>query len=171
MKGDLSTLKKVCRYASLVMLAGEVIFAVLLSSTVILGVAQFLVDDAEALFLGWIGADAGDGEVGKASAFGMSVLIHLMGFVTVRTVHDVMVSIVTEHSPFVLENAARLKTVSLSFLFSSVFFLSFGLLANKELSLTLMMFFGSLMVSVVMYCLTIICRYGALLQKESDETL
>ena len=29
----------------------------------------------------------------------------------------------------------------------------------------------AVMVAVVMYCLTIVCRYGTLLQKESDETL
>jgi hypothetical protein len=27
------------------------------------------------------------------------------------------------------------------------------------------------LVSVVLYCLALVCRYGAVLQKESDETL
>ena len=42
MRGDLHTLKKVCKYASAVMLIGEIVFAALVIAMLVLGVvAQF----------------------------------------------------------------------------------------------------------------------------------
>ena len=171
MKGDLSTLKKVCKYASTVMFVGEIVFAVMVIATIALAVASQFSDGAKDIFVDLISAkDFGD-PVKTTSSFIVMTLIFALGFVTVKAVHDVMVSIMTEYSPFVLENADRIKMLSLAFLFSSVIFLVFGILAGKGITELLFLFFGSLMVSVVLYCLTIVCRYGALLQKESDETL
>ena len=171
MKGDLSTLKKVCKYASTVMFVGEIVFAVMVIATIAMAVASQFSDGAKDIFVDLISAkDFGD-PVKTTSSFIVMTLIFALGFVTVKAVHDVMVSIMTEYSPFVLENADRIKMLSLAFLFSSVIFLVFGILAGKGITELLFLFFGSLMVSVVLYCLTIVCRYGALLQKESDETL
>ena len=171
MKGDLSTLKKVCKYASVVMFIGEIVFAGLVIATVILGIASQFSDPGKDLFFDWIGVNGSDGSLKIFSSFIVTTLIFILGFITVWMVHDIMVSIKTEYSPFVPENARRIKTISMAFLFSSVFLLVFGFLGGKGVTELLFMFFGSLMVSVVMYCLTIVCRYGVLLQKESDETL
>ena len=171
MKGDLSTLKKVCRYASVVMFIGEIVFALLVIATIGLGIASQFSDSAKDILTDLVSAKDYDDALGTVSSFIVMTLIFALGFLTVWMVHDIMVSITTEYSPFVIENANRIKTLSLAFLFSSVFLLVFGILAGKGVTELLFLFFGSLMVSVVMYCLTIVCRYGTLLQKESDETL
>ncbi len=171
MKGDLSTLKKVCKYASVVMFIGELVFAGLILATVILGIASQFSDSGKDMLFDWIGVNGSDSTLKIFSSFFVTTLIFILGLITVWMVHDIMVSIKTEYSPFVPENAKRIKTISMAFLFSSVFLLVFGFLAEKGVTELLFMFFGSLMVAVVMYCLTIVCRYGVLLQKESDETL
>ena len=171
MKGDLSTLKKVCKYASVVMFIGELVFAGLILATVILGIASQFSDSGKDMLFDWIGVNGSDSTLKIFSSFFVTTLIFILGLITVWMVHDIMVSIKTEYSPFVAENAKRIKTISMAFLFSSVFLLVFGFLAEKGVTELLFMFFGSLMVAVVMYCLTIVCRYGVLLQKESDETL
>ena len=171
MKGDLSTLKKVCRYASVVMLIGEIIFAMLFIATLIMGISTFITDVWKDALFEWIGVNGSDGTVKIVSAFIVTLMIIALAFITVGMVREIMVSIKTEYTPFIPENAKRIKTISMAFLFSSVFLLLFGFLAGKGITELLFMFFGSLMVAVVMYCLTIVCRYGVLLQKESDETL
>ena len=171
MKGDLSTLKKVCKYASVVMFIGELVFAGLILATVILGIVSQFSDSGKDMLFDWIGVNGSDSTLKIFSSFFVTTLIFILGLITVWMVHDIMVSIKTEYSPFVPENAKRIKTISMAFLFSSVFLLVFGFLAEKGVTELLFMFFGSLMVAVVMYCLTIVCRYGVLLQKESDETL
>ena len=171
MKGDLHTLKKVCKYASTVMFIGEIVFAVLIIATIALAIASQFSDGAKDIFVDLISAKDYSDPLKTTSSFIVMTLIFALGFLTVWMVHDIMVSIMTEYSPFVIENANRIKTLSLAFLFSSVFLLIFGILAGKGVTELLFLFFGSLMVSVVLYCLTIVCRYGALLQKESDETL
>ncbi len=171
MKGDLSTLKKVCKYASVVMGIGAVVFAVLIIATVVMGAVTLFSDVWQDVFYEWIGVSGSDDALKTVSSFIVTTLIFVLGFITVWMVRDIMVSIKTEYTPFIPENARRIKTISMSFLFSSVFLLLFGFLAGKGVTELLFMFFGSLMVAVVMYCLTIVSRYGALLQKESDETL
>ncbi len=170
MKGDLNTLKKVCKYGSAVMLIGEVVFAALILAMIVLGVVSQFSDSGKDFLLDMIGSDGSDG-IRTFASFVVMLLIFILGLITVWMVHDTMVSVMTEYSPFIPENAKRVKTVSLSFLFASVLFLVFGILAGRGIAELLFLFFGSLLVSVVMYCLTIIVRYGTLLQRESDETL
>ena len=171
MKGDLSTLKKVCKYASAVMLIGEFVFAALVIATIAMGIAAQFSDSWRDIFIDWVSAKDYNDPLKTTSSFIVTTLIYVLGFITVWMVHDLMVSIKTEYSPFVPENAKRIKTISMAFLFASVFLLVFGILAGKGITEIAFLFFGSLMVAVVMYCLTIVCRYGTLLQKESDETL
>ena len=61
MKGDLSTLKKVCKYASVVMLIGEIVFAALVLITVALGIASLFSDPGKDMFIQWIGSKYTDG--------------------------------------------------------------------------------------------------------------
>ena len=171
MKGDLNTLKKVCKYASIVMKIGEVVFGGLIIATVVMGAAALFFDALEGAFYDWIGMKATDETLKVVSMFIVTLNVFSLGYITVRMIHDIMVSIKTEYTPFVPENAMRIKFISMSFLFSSVLLLLFGSLAGLGVRELLFAFFGSLMVAVVMYCLTIVTRYGGLLQKESDETL
>ena len=170
MKGDLNTLKKVCRYASTVMLIGEIVFAGLILAMIVLGILSQFSDSGKDFLLNMIGTDGSDG-IRTFASFVVLLLIFILGLITVWIVHDTMVSVMTEYSPFIPENAKRVKIVSMSFLFASVFFLVFGILAGKSIAELLFLFFGSLLAAVVSYCLTIIVRYGTILQKESDETL
>lgn len=171
MKGDLSTLRKVCTYASAVMLVGCIVFAVLTAVLAVLGIGSLMSDDMGEMLRTLTGSSASDSLLKKVSAFIVTMMISVMALITVWMVYRIMSSVKVEHSPFIPENAERIKVISLTFLFASVFLLAFGLLAEKGITELLFMFFGSLMVSVVMYCLTIVCRHGVLLQKESDETL
>ena len=170
MRGDLHTLKKVCKYASVVMFIGEIVFAALAVAIVVLGIVAQFSDSGKDFLLDLIGSDGSDG-VKSFASFIVVLSIFVLGFITVRMIHDTMVSIMTEYSPFIPENARRTKIVSISFLVAAFLFLLFGILAGKGIIELLFLFFGSILVSVVMYCITIIVRYGTLLQKESDETL
>ena len=131
MKGDLNTLKKVCKYGSSVMLIGEIVFAALILTMIVLGILSQFSDSGKDFLLDMIGSDGTDG-VRTFASFVVMLLIFILGLITVWMVHDTMVSVMTEYSPFIPENAKRVKTVSLSFLFASVLFLVFGALLLRE---------------------------------------
>lgn len=171
MKGDLHTLKKVCKYAATVMLIGKYVLAALIVILLILGIGSFFNGDMANILNTWVGVNKDASDLVKVASFLEEELILIMGFITVWETHKIMDSVKTEYTPFIIDNADRIKAVSFTFLFSSVLLFALSLLADKGIKLALFMFFGSLLVAVVLYCLTIVVRYGVLLQKESDETL
>ena len=69
MKGDLNTLKKVCKYASIVMKIGEVVFGGLIIATVVMGAAALFFDALEEAFYDWIGMKATDEMLKVVSMF------------------------------------------------------------------------------------------------------
>lgn len=171
MRGDLHTLKRVCEYASVVMLIGEAVFAILLAALLVLGIGSFFSSDMSNVLNGIIYVESSDPDLVKICSFLTAVVILIMAFITVKMVHDTMESLKKEYTPFVAENTDRMKVISLTFLVSSVVLLVLLILSQRAAVFILFAFFGCLLVSVVMYCVTIVCRYGMLLQKESDETL
>ena len=171
MRGDLHTLKRVCEYASRVMLVAEIVIAAIVAVCVGVTVASFFSDAAEEFLMDWIDAEKSDETFRKVAASLKFLMIWVMGFATVKVLHDVMCTIRDEHSPFIEVNTDRLIRICILYLVSAFVLLVLDALIGTPIMFTLFVFLGCLLISVVMYCLALICRYGGVLQKESDETL
>ena len=170
MKGDISTLRKICRYASSVMLAGTVALGAALACTLALGAgAAAGIDGFEETLSAWTGG--GLLGVSGIAAFAELSMILALGLFTVLTVYKVMKAMQTEHSPFETENVDSMRVLAKTYLMSAFLLAVTEWIAHGNLPGTLFLFFGSVMVAVVVYCLALAFRYGCLLQKESDETL
>ena len=167
MKGDLGTLRKVCRYAATVMAAGEIVLAACITITVILGIASMASDSFNEALEPFY-AVFGDLE---GFRFAETVFILLLGSVTVDSIRRMMVTLRDSHTPFTEGIASSMKAVSLVYLVSSFVLLALEIAAGSTVTEALFIFLGTLLVCVVMYCLSIVFRYGAVLQDESDHTL
>jgi hypothetical protein len=170
MKGDLSTLKKICRYASTVMLAGSLILAAAIAATVVLwiGTAAGYAPFSDAL-AAWIGVDSVSGQ-GIYALLEMLIVLSL-GAATSFCLYKFMRSIYLEHSPFTKGNVDSMRMLSKTYLIVSILIAACDWMSRKNLTSAMILLFGSIMVGVVVYCLALAFRYGAVLQKESDETL
>ena len=169
MRGDLHTLKRVCSYASIVMMIGEIAFLVLAVASVAMSVLSFTSDDIRKMFTSLI--KAGDSDLSLIAGTIEITILFLAMFITVKVIHDIMVSITKEHSPFMEENSNGFKLVSMTFLIISVPLAVLEVLNRDDIVLSIIILLGCILICVVMYCLTIIFRYGYLLQDESDHTL
>ena len=169
MRGDLHTLKRVCSYTSIVMMIGEIAFLVLAVASVAMSVLSFTSDDIRKMFTSLI--KAGDSDLSLIAGTIEITLLFLAMFITVKVIHDIMVSITKEHSPFMEENSNGFKLVSMTFLIISVPLAVLEFLNRDDIVLSIIILLGCILICVVMYCLTIIFRYGYLLQDESDHTL
>ena len=96
MKGDLGTLRKVCRYAATVMAAGEIVLAACITITVILGIASMASDSFHEALEPFY-AVFGDLE---GFRFAETVFILLLGSVTVDSIRRMMVTLRDSHTPF-----------------------------------------------------------------------
>lgn len=166
MKGDLSTVKKVSRYASTVMTAGAVVLGACMVAVAGIGMWSAVSEEGMKALSGILQTD------GNVMAACLELLVILaLGLATVLIVRGFMINIIREHSPFNAENVRRLKMLSVIYLGLSVV-LAITDIANTGFTPhTLFLFFGAILVSVVMYCLSCVFNYGSVLQKESDETL
>ena len=169
MRGDLHTLKRVCRYASVVMLAGEIAFIALTAAVLVMGAWSMSDPSIRESFSNLIICKGTDLSL-VSGTVELAVLFVAM-FVTVKIIHDVMMSIQREHSPFIMENADRLKMVSLTFLVASAPLAVLEYLCRSNDILAVCIFLACILICVVLYCLTIVFRYGCMLQNESDHTL
>lgn len=169
MRGDLHTLKKVCRYASVVMLIGEIAFLALTVAVVALGALSFSSPDIRLMLSDLI--KCGDSDLSLiAGTLEMAVAFIAM-FVTVKVIHDIMASIQKDHSPFMEDTPRGFKLVSMTFLISAVPLTVLDYMCRDDEVISVCILLVCILISVVMYCLTIIFRYGFLLQDESDHTL
>lgn len=171
MRGDLHTLKRVCEYGSKVMFVAEFVLPVVAVMTVAMAVASTFSDAVEEAFMFWMPLGVSEAPIYKISATAKMVLIWLIGAITVKGIHDIMRDVCNEHSPFTEKNTKRMIDISLIYLGVAFVFLILDLIIGSSPILTVFVFLGCILISVVMYCLGLMCRYGSLLQKESDETL
>ena len=169
MRGDLHTLKRVCSYASVVMLIGEVAFIALAIGMAAYGILAFTDEEMRSSYIDLIKCDPTDMSV-ICSAIEM-VLAFLAMFITVKVIHDIMVAIQKEHSPFMEDTPKGFKLICMTFLVLSVPMTILEFASRGDIVLALCVLLLCIFISVVMYCLTIIFRYGHLLQDESDHTL
>ncbi len=170
MKGDLHTLQRVCQYASKVMLAGEIVLVAILTIMGLLAIGSILSPSIDTMMEPFSQFLTGSPEFVWTQVV-KGLFIVFLGAVTVHCIRTLMDSISTSYTPFIQKNADILKGLSHLYLGSSVILLGLGLLSDAPLSDTLFFFLGALLVSVLMYCLTIVFRYGGILQTQSDETL
>ncbi len=171
MKHGLSRLRKICRYASNVMKVAGIVLAALAIVTIGLGIVSLVTGDVSDILLTWIGQTDDVGTSIIVAGTLENILILSMGAITVVTIGNVMGSIAKEDSPFTELNADRMASISVIYLISSFLLLILSCMVERRITESVFLFLGSLLVSVVMYCLALMCHYGAILQKESDETL
>jgi len=171
MKHGLSRLRKICRYASNVMKVAGIVLAALAIVTIGLGIVSLVTGDVSDILLTWIGQADDVGTSIIVAGTLENILILSMGAITVVTIGNVMGSIAKEDSPFTELNADRMASISVIYLISSFLLLILSCMVERRITESVFLFLGSLLVSVVMYCLALMCHYGAILQKESDETL
>ena len=167
MKGDLGTLRKICRYAATVMAVGVIVLAACIAITLVLGIAS-MASDSFAETLEPFYAVFGDLE---GFRFAETIFILLLGIVTVDSIRRMMVTLRDSHTPFTEDIASSMRAVSIVYLVSSFVLLALEIAAGSTVTEALFIFLGTLLVCVVMYCLSIVFRYGAVLQDESDHTL
>lgn len=171
MKGDLHTLKKVCMYASKVMLAGTAVLGAIIAVLIVLGVGSFFSDTLSEILQNVLDCRFGtDPAEDVAASYCEVLLIFVLALITVFTTYGVTVSIRSEHSPFVDSNVSLVKNLSATYLAFAFVFLVLELTKGKLANMTFM-FFGCVLISVVLYMFALIIRYGGLLQDESDHTL
>jgi len=170
MKGDLHTLKRICEYASKVMFAGIFVVTALLIATLALGIGSVFSDGMGDVLNTVTGLESPDGLASWAALFKI-VAILALGIVTVYTVYSLMVSIRDEHSPFNDRNTDSVILLSKIYLVMSFVLLALSAAASDSIAMVAFVFFGCVLISVVLYCFALIVRYGAVLQDESDHTL
>ena len=172
MKGDLSTLKKVCAYGSKVMLAGTFVLLAIAIAVFALGISSFFWEGGDDLLSGILGFDVEPASDLKVAACFMEyVFVFLLATETVRRIYLVMVSIQKEHSPFNETNTGRVLRLSQIYLVAAIAMGILGLLGPHGTLFAAFVFFGCILVSVILYSLALIVRYGSVLQNESDHTL
>lgn len=166
MKGDLHTLKKVCLYGSKVMLAGTVVLFAIALALLAMGIGSLFSDAC---------LDLCKDIAGDADRYGAAIaelfVIFVLATITVMCTYRIMVSIHSEHSPFNEDNTGIIKGVSRVYLAGAVILAALEYLAHGVLAPVLFMFFGCILISVLLYIFALIVRYGAVLQNESDHTL
>lgn len=166
MKGDLHTLKKVCLYGSKVMLAGTVVLFTIALALLVMGIGSLFSDTC---------LDLCNDIAGDADRYGAAIaelfVIFVLATITVMCTYKIMVSIHSEHSPFNEDNTDIIKGVSHVYLVGAAILAILEYLAHGVLAPVLFMFFGCVLISVLLYIFALIVRYGAVLQNESDHTL
>lgn len=170
MKGDLHTLKRICEYASKVMFAGMIVIIVFLAATLALGIGSAFSDGMGDILNTVTGLESPD-DLQSWAALLKIVAILALGAVTVYTVYLLMVSIRDEHSPFNDRNTGSIILLSKIYLVMSAVLLALSAAASDSIAMVAFVFFGCILLSVLLYCFALIVRYGAVLQDESDHTL
>lgn len=170
MKGDLHTLQKVCGYASKVMLLGEAVIAAVILAVAVLGLTSpFVGWSADAL--SFIAGLRVPSDLATYADLARVLFILVLGLFTVFTVRLLMISVSREHSPFTLDNVRPMVAASKVYLLGAVVIGALTFLATESFGETVFVFFGCVLISVVLYCFGLMIRYGAVLQDESDHTL
>lgn len=170
MGDNLHRLRKVCAYASKVLVVGYVILFALAAITAILGIVAFFNDDIYDFVVNFTCAP--DSEKSTiVPAIVETIVIFAVGGITVERTNKIVKSIEGEHSPFTQKNADRMMFLCYTFLITSVVILILEYLVRKNISMSIFMFLALIFVAVVIYALKLVFQYGAILQKESDETL
>ena len=170
MKGDLHTLKRVCEYASKTMVLGEIVILVVCAAVLILGLLAPSSDSAAGILKSVAGLSIPSDTASYADLVRV-IFILVLGWYTVHVIRVLMQSIEREHSPFTDGNVHPVVSASKIYIIAAVVLGALTAVSSGNVGETAFVFFGCIMIGVVLYCLGLIIRYGAVLQDESDHTL
>jgi hypothetical protein len=105
--------------------------------------------------------------------YSSTVVISMVSLIMMLFMDRLFTNIRRSYTPFTFENAKVLKYAALVLLLSAILMpLIFVILASLlnqryQISIEILLF----VLSLIVYCISLVFRYGAVLQKESDETL
>lgn len=170
MRGDLHTLKRICEYASKVMLLGIVAISATAVIASVVGIGSLGNQGMESIAKDVFGLSRPD-SLGPACLFLQRIYIMVLGAFTVFVAYRLMVSARTEPSPFTKANTDLFVKTSYIYLISAAVLGILTQLAGNSLLEVLFVLFGCILVGVLLYCLALVIRYGSVLQEESDTTL
>lgn len=170
MRGDLHTLKKVCLYGSKAMLLGEAVLGIVIAALVVLGIGSLVSDGISSTLGDLIDSDPDDSD-GFSARWLEVVSVFLLGLATVHVIRVVMVSIHQEHSPFTEANTSVVVSLSKVYPFAAVVLAVLEWIASGNIAFVVFLFFGCILIAVVLYVLALMIRYGSVLQDEWDHTL
>ncbi len=171
MKGDLSTLKKACLYGSKVMAVGTAVLGAIIIALIILGACSLFSDAAADALRSIMGLTTEDPSEKKACLYLGMLTIFALAVFTVGELRSIMASIHSEHSPFTETNTSRAIAMSKAYVIGAVILGAVELAGGFGPGSAAFMFFGCILLSVVLYMFALIIRYGSVLQNESDHTL
>lgn len=172
MKGDLHTLKKACLYGSKVMACGAFVIAAIIIVLIAPGIGSFVSDTFSGLLEQILQMSFEDNSATViVASYAEMIVIFFLAFVTVLTIYWTMSSIHEEHSPFSSENTDRAMVLSKVYIIAAFVLAMFEAVGGRGIGPILFMFFGCILISVVLFMFSLIIRYGSVLQDESDRTL
>jgi len=169
MRGDLHTLRRICEYGSKTMVVGEFVLIACLLASIALTVCSMFSENASVFLSDFLSARKCSPEMWIRAAELIAIL--MLAVATVNTIRAFMTSVSYEHSPFTGLNTDRFILLSKIFLFGAVVLGFLEVFSGRGWYMILFMFFGCILVSVVVYCLGLMIRYGNVLQDEYDHTL
>lgn len=170
MDSGLNRLKMICKWCHVgTCLVSVVIIVLILALLSLIGLVTLYPD---AVDMSTIHVDEFDGELTAGQFVGLCILTTLMLILLLAILiilGNIFKSISKEYSPFIESNYRRLMIVASLTLLSLIFvpFENIIGLNVDYVSNTITILF----VSLLIYSLALIFRYGQYLQKESDETL
>ncbi len=171
MKGDLSTLKKACLYGSKVMTVGTAVLGAIIAVILILGACSLFSDAAADTLWSIIGLASDEPPAKRACLYLEILTIFVLAIFTVSELRGIMASIHSEHSPFTEMNTSRAIAMSKAYVAGAVILGALELIGGLGPASAAFMFFGCILLSVVLFMSAMIIRYGSVLQNESDHTL
>ncbi len=171
MKGDLSTLKKVCLYGSKVMAVGTAVLGAVIAAILILGACSPFSDAAADALWSIMGLESEDPSLKKACLYICMLTVFALAVFTVGQLRRIMASIHSEHSPFTETNTSRAIAMSKVYIAGAIVLGATELIGGSGPAAAAFMFFGCILLSAVLYMFALIIRYGSVLQNESDHTL
>lgn len=100
-------------------------------------------------------------------------LIFAAAFITIMIIAIVsclrlLMSIRRDESPFTERNGGKIRTIGIAFMLLEPVQITLMLVQSGEFSVGSSIMFSA---GIVMYCISLVFRYGCELQQESDETL
>ncbi len=173
MSDDLNRLKKICNYGYYVLAAFSVILVIVLALLALTGIIMVFFPDAvdidDIIITGVGDIVMTKGIIAVICWFAAAMIV--VAIATLVILMRVMKAIRDEYTPFTKENVDRLRQLSILYVISPIVFVLIYLAVPDVMSGISSMIVGSLLVATLTYCVSLIFRYGMILQKESDETL
>lgn len=168
-EGNLERLKGICRIGGAAML----VLIVVTAACTVLMLCALVVSVLDPGMVEGIARDLGDGT--SADGLTLQFLSGVLQFaaltVTFWILHGLMRDISREYSPFTQANVRRFRLLAIVFLVLPALLLALYLASPESFDGVPGLMAACLVAALVFYSISLVFRYGAFLQKESNETL